>query len=179
MKTGMICWIAMVFVVAGSAQATLVNFGNEVVYDDVADKSWIYDLSMFANKTYDEQNSAINTLVFAECDNWHMANRDEMEGLWSAMGLGLDEFPNDKVAFYFGPSLGENRIGRYDYIPVWDDYCAIAGTDYELRSSMPYFIALKDADEKYGAWVAANGLVPEPTTILLFGLGSLILRKKR
>ena len=195
--------LLLVFGMIGTAQATLLDVGDSVVYDDVNDQYWFNDPGEFTMLSYGGQVDKIEELVVQDSDTedvffwgeWRMATREDI--------IGLTTNPIDNVKALFLTDwrcTGEVEdqlgwIGRYDeevasgdpdatvhkVLQFYEGTCGeipiLAQTyeDYQVRDELQQFWV--------GAWVVADP-VPEPTTFLLtcaglVGLAFFRSRKKR
>ena len=164
------------FVRMSKASLTIVGDGD-YVYDDIAKIWWWANLETFTNSgdillnNYDNQISYIEDELG---DGWHMAKRDEIEGL--ATNSGQD------IIGSFIPSrnIGSSELyyGRYDLIfPGPDDkhYCAfITGNSGEASTFFIDWWREKDAKAGHdiNAWVCTEtNPVPIPGAVWLLGSG--------
>ena len=166
-----------------------------VVYDDVTDMYWFWDLSdsRFHGKTYSEQVDAANHLNdgigFNGRNDWHMASLDEIVGLWEGNSA-------EDILDTFNPTWSYQSLssvyGRYDEESSLGHYSA------RIRRHRVYGVGIFVVDDGYqidiyddlipaegvGAWVVSSGMspVPEPSTffLLLSGIAGIAFwRKKR
>ncbi len=193
----MTIWLVVVVVcgITSVSQATLtvLTEGDEkVVCDSNTGKYWYWDLSVFKSMTYEEQINGIESLNsgsgYFGIDDWHLATRTEMDPFWSAYDL-----PSTEIEDSFNPSYdptddGGVQIywrGRYEEVGYRPDGDSHYEAYHEWHNSgvwrvKPLGVGLMLDNVQHhqtGAWVTSY--VPEPTTLLLLGLGGLMLRRKR
>ncbi len=193
--------IALMFNLGGSANATLNFITTDVLLETETDLYWYRDLTHWVDKTYDEQQDAINLLETLDPiqSDWRMANYTEMESLF------LNEITSLLTGFqptYIRDSDSTFWHGRYDQ-EATSDHPAIGydpnvsqHLDGEMGqiSNLPSFTRLHGTvifsdmlrNSGIGAWVVADATpTPEPTTMLIFGtglaglVGSRIRKKKK
>ncbi len=185
--------VLLVFSCVGQASAALElitddDTGEIVVFDTLSNRYWMYDMNLFGNMTYYQQVAGISQLnaagYFGSME-WHMANRTQLDVLFS-------NIPSDLTIFVFTAQLDTQEItyGRIEESVV----------DTNHRMMVIYHIfengqvgtdasAIRDgaADPVLGAWVTAVApppvSTPIPATVWLLGFGLLGLvgvnRKKR
>jgi len=173
---------------------------GHVVYDDVKDQYWIWDLSFFSGPLfYSEKLDIIQGL----CDNayyglnsWHLATTQEINLLWTYDYLTIaDSFnPSYTSTTPFGET-NTDWYGIYDEIyPTSGAVAPAHKAAYVIQYIIPDYdtgwqSSLEGAieDDAYsiyaGAWVTSAGVtpVPEPAGMLLFGYGLIgfAVSKKR
>lgn len=186
---GLLSILFLVFGISGYSSATLISLknaaGDQVVYDDVNQQYWIYDLSMFTGLTFNMKIAEISTLNdtggYYSLDRWHMAKRAEMEALWglnetnalaNAFGasqvgdslspdvryiFGVYDFDNDSLSSHFA-------AGIRDYISQPDENLGLDTLAYSDRSAFKHV----------GAWVTTSTVAtPIPGTAWILGSGLL------
>ncbi len=105
-------WIALALLGgAGLAQATLMDAGNQVVYDDASNLYWYRHLGSTYYKTYAESVNFYDNLVIGTLDNFHIASTDEFDSL---MINDLDEiYQNFSTGITEGEPQDRWYVGRY------------------------------------------------------------------
>ncbi len=186
-----------VFGVVATAQATLLEVGDGVVYDEVSDLYWYQDLTAFASRTYDEQILDIPDLTVADSNpddvyswgSWRMAEREEI--------LGLNDYLPHIIGGVFVPTYTETASG-VEPVEDWDaryvDPGSVGDPDinqvgaFRVYHRLPYHNNPESwssyIDQAYpgysgiymGAWVVSTPVsstpaVPEPTTLMLLCTG--------
>ena len=192
-KRNMLLYAAVLLLTAGTVNAALTVLedvpGEKVVLDTDTGDYWIWDLSMFTNKTYDEQITDIAALgsYGGISSAWHMATRSEMDLLWGYSGVELSAAFNQS----FENINTIEWIGRYDepgpgLTP--EHYEAILY--YIKQSSVTIKSILGDVyitDDIFtshvGAWATTSDsvVIPAPSALVLsvIGLTSLLGARRR
>ena len=123
-------------VVSIDSFAGLTFFSDDVLYDDGNDKYWFRDLRVANDKSYAEQLLIIDALndrreYRGPWGKWHMADEDEISGLWSYFG-GQD---NANLADYFIPNI------TYDpgHFYIWGRYDKEGGSGKHYHCGMLFF----------------------------------------
>lgn len=171
---------------AEDSSAALVNYNNDVIYDDLSGIYWVADLSLFAGwqMNYEQQLQEISALNIAGA-NWSMANESQINSLYT-------QYDSEEIMQAFSPTLehpGDSIYwsGRYDKTfsnssGIEMVYSArivdILGTD-ELDG--PFWISgygnAAFGSIATGAWVATTTIpessTPEPNTMILLSFGIL------
>ena len=162
-----------VLLMAGSAQATLIDRGNGLVYDDVNNISWTQDGNISGLNTWDDQVAWANNLVLAGFNDFGLASIAELISLYA-------QLPG---------AFGTNKAGdTAPFVDVQVDYWS--GTETVFNTNLASYInfgngALNDflkSDPIYG-WAVRPGdsatAVAEPGMAVLLGLGLIGLRVAR
>ena len=71
-----------VLLIAGNTQATLFDRGNGLVFDDFDHLSWTQDAALSGLNNWAGQNTFADNLVFAGFDDFILATRSDLEGLY-------------------------------------------------------------------------------------------------
>ena len=190
MKKFFIVFLTMLLLgINGIASATLLDQGGGVIYDNTNELYWIQDMSTFAGRTYQQQLDdidALNTnasLTSISYGQWEMASFTNMEYLWA--------YSAEEIMKAFTPirrSDGEYDFwyGRYNeiateptypahYMPILSNYLLRSPPEVRMLGLRQFYTPDTYTDQYYGAWVVAQSVtpVPEPNTLILFGIGCL------
>ena len=186
-RTSMIVACVFIFGIAGNVQADLKVSepvaGEKIVYDTTTGHSWIWDMSLFTDKTYQQQIDAISALgTYGGLPGWHMADDDE----WTALAASAG-FDSANLGAAFGPTYLHSSgfyvwSGRTD--EPWGglaDHHANHLFDIQDPTLFAGPVPDLDADQYVGAWVTTPVPVPGAALLGVIGLGAagLKLRKKR
>ncbi len=194
--------------VVGIADGALIDQGNGIIFDDENHTYWMQDMSLFSLMTYDEQLDAISALnnpggeyTSPLWGDWHLASRSELEDMWK-------DPPNEEELIYtlqiqanllevvtiFKPARTQDGQflyfeGRFEEVasvhpgPGHNVAILSCAADYsgwiDPSGLVKYDMGMNDSygNGGTGAWVAANA-VPEPTTAVILGLGTLFFRRR-
>ncbi len=185
-KLSVLCFVLLILMIGSvtSSHASLIVQDSNYVLDDDSGLLWYRDLSYFSNKTYDEQITAISNLG----EGLHMADTVEMtllleeltSGGLTAASLftpsGSDDTYNE--TYYYGRFENSPDINKHRFT-IW--YSSVAGMPPSLRLNLfpldsMFATPIDDSftSNYYGAWAVRDAApVPEPATVMLFGLGFL------
>jgi len=195
---------ALVFGGIVTANATVVGVAgtNNVVYDDLSQKYWVNNLTLFTAQWYTTQKASIDTLNYngayidnTRWTNWHMADLNDITALF---GNGLLNLTSQFIpTLNINGGAHRNWYGRYDEVHPFDN--TVHGrADITYQTSFPDTKSTNLTWESdfwtqatTSVWIVADTVegpgpspTPEPATMLLFGTGlvGLIgsrLRKKK
>lgn len=166
-------FIFLLFVITAVAESVIVE--NSIIVDDIeyyvrTDKD-IYTLSEDVEMLFRVTNLRGEdvTFDFGNSPEWNFWVEKDGESIWKAVN-GWWTFP---TAF----DLASNESKEFPY--VWDmrdnEGYLIAPGAYGVTGGLDANIGIYD----YTKVSVPIAVVPEPVTILLFGLGGLALRRRR
>lgn len=163
------------------------NTLHKVVFDDAADKYWIWDMAMYENQTYQAQRAAIEQLSYYHSEGWRMATREDIDQLL--------QYTAQELAQAFGPGSGGSDFNDLDYFVAgridegvsgrWHESVWVYGDEtYDEYYNVRWESEVDNAEYDWlGAWVVADrsSVIPEPTTLILLSaglIGLLALRRR-
>ena len=173
---------------AQTVGATLVDYGNGVLFDDTNHQYWYQDLPALTNMSYEEQITFIEDISISTTSHmgdiytfssWAMASHEDQSALLETYSLGdvSEAFTSSYTMFIDGhwAVYWGGRIDAFELDPVmWGYYILQRGEGAPLEGSN-LEIFPTERRLSVGAWVVTAGPtaspIPEPTTLLLFGTG--------
>ncbi len=189
---------AALFCGSSLAQADLINLTHYVAYDDASGLYWNRGLVAYG-KTYPESVAIIDAIErivpdgdgLLTLDNFHMASTVEFDSLM------LNSNEAIYMSFYTSISEGEPQdrwfVGRYGEQIIYEGSPIeeiVEGLSYHLIGGPTYHVTeggrvywgyyMDEVNDRMGAsihgiiaqtWAVASAPVPEPATMLLFGVG--------
>jgi len=173
----------------GPANATLIDRGGGLIYDDVLDITWLqdadyantsgyvatltYDSSRQNRMHWDEAMAWVDSLIYANYTDWRLPDhtKDEMWTMYHTNGVtgsNYDPFINlHPNSYASGTAYGSSN--------VWDFNFGNGNASTPGQGTWFYAWAVRDGD--------SSARVPEPATVLLLGSGLIALgavgRKRR
>lgn len=109
--------LSLIIMVPGTSMASLMNFSDAIVYDDVSDLYWIRDLSSLTSKTYAEQLAGINAFSgdarysYPLWTDWRMAAVSDLTALQTN---GSNAITDAFLPSHMTAGVGETYSGQYD-----------------------------------------------------------------
>jgi len=160
------------FLITSAAQATLIDRGNGLVYDDVNNISWIKDADVSGLVTWSDQVAWADGFSLAGFDDFRAPTIAELASLYVQLSppvLGVpktgDNSPFEDIQFSYWSS------SEFDLNNGWA-YNFNAGFQFPLnKGNGDYIWAVRDGDS-----VTA---VPEPASLSLLACGALALFLRR
>jgi len=159
----------------------IIQSNNNVVYDDVSGQYWVRDLNMFEAKNYSTQISEISLLnsnasYSSYSNSWHLAKDADLSSIiinydftaFSSAFIPNHEFIDWGWDLYYGrtSSIHSNADSH------WQHHRFFSGGGWGPVLDSATHINWSDYQVPIAAWVTSSP-IPEPTTMLLFGLGIL------
>lgn len=195
-------FFALFFLSANICQATLINIGDDITYDDVSDLYWYNNLRSTYYTSYDEAKDfyeGVTRIIeiggeMITLDNFHMATNEEYLGLMSNTSENIvntfSESNMEPDEIYYvgrydaaGPAEGPNDAFSTHYFGGLVGFLNMGNQIGDWMQFGP--VAIRDEDRGLSplatcAWGVASvnhpvNPVPEPSTMILFGAGIFTL----
>jgi hypothetical protein len=186
-------WLVLVPV---SARAELILVSPGLVYDTVQNLTWAQNVNLGGDMTFAEANTFVDSLVFGGFDDWRLPQHNqancppECPTAWDSevsralVQLGwhwegpvyvrgsagplLNFDPDARTLFWLGPGLlGSTTSGLFRWTWQYDTDLVDPGSQ---TMGHAWVWAVRDG---------APAGIPEPSTLLLVGLGALAAARKR
>jgi len=184
-QSGVLC--AVLTLLSFNSQATLIDNGNGLIYDDDLKITWLANANTGGNLTWDNAITWANSLMFGGATNWRLPTADSCTGP-SCTAEFNHLFYNELGGTTGTPITG--NVGLFSDIQgvYWtsEDLGAEAGVFYFGNATLA---GTKSSAFKTGSvavWAVHDGnisTVPVPAAIWLFGSGLLamlgITRRRR
>jgi hypothetical protein len=180
---------------AGSASATLLDRGPDLVYDDVLNITWTRQGGDGVRRSWAESNAWAANLVFGGFDDWRLPFASVSAGVRPATSVvfcheASEPACRDNEMGYMlyhnlAGSLGDGRTGTQTalggevltgiQVLYW------SGTEFDPGGAWDFSFAFGDQigngkDNEFWAWAVREGdvfAVPEPSSLLLIGAAML------
>ena len=197
MRSKSIIVLVMLLVItqAITSQASLIDRGGGLIYDEDNDITWLQDARYAMTSGYDDDglltwNDAkiwAENLVYYDqvretsWNNWRLPHKDP------SPGYGSEQTNGEIGHLYHSDGITLLTPGDYMNLPPYDSHEIVSfwlleddgvgqGWDFSFLNGGEY---LTPKSAGLYAWAVHDGDVPEPGTLLLIGLGSMALLKKR
>jgi hypothetical protein len=152
------------------SSATLISqLGGQLAFDDTTGLVWVTNIEQFINESYNEQIASISALAYTGFTGFRMATVQEVLQLFNYGAPAIFAFPFSPQNFLSGRTS--------DLFTSYIDQPGVHKIVYSLPPGPAQVYLSMDpladgANSIDGAWVVGRA-VPEPTTILLLGIGMI------
>ncbi|MDO8281092.1 MAG: DUF1566 domain-containing protein [Thermodesulfovibrionia bacterium] len=173
--------VFLVFVT--SSEASLIDRGNGLIYDDTLNITWLQDANYSGQTmTWEEANAWAAALIFQSFDDWRLPDSDSCSG----SGCSSSEMGH----LYVSAGITSDSPGSFINVKpfmYWSSTEYAANNSQAWRYSFKYGTqGVSDKGLTRYAWAARDGdsmpsMAPEPSTAVLFssGIATLFGLKRR
>lgn len=192
---------AVIGLVAVPADATLIDRGGGLIYDDDLNITWLQDANYASTSGYDADGAMewpdavtwADTLVYGGYSDWRLPTL--YDGSADSTDFGYN-ITSSEMGHLFYTELGNNssltNTGPFTNLQVVTSYWS--GTEYALNPDLVWWFSFNDGYQRANhgvgnsmyVWAVRSGdsaaaSVPEPSTLLLLaaGFGGLLATRKR
>jgi hypothetical protein len=155
----------------GTAQAALIDLGNETVKDDFTNLIWLQNWNVNGTADWGTQVAWADNLDFAGNTDWRLPEIDEYGALFAAYGnlTQVAEFTNVQSGVYWsGTEFALLPANAWGFDPVLSTQAVVA------KSNLWFAVAVRSGD--------VTAAVPEPGTLGLLlaalGAGAMVRRRR-
>lgn len=148
-------------------------------FDDSSRTAGSYSLSSFGTIAAGESVILTEWTAAAFRTEWNLASSVKIIG-----GNNQNLGNGDEINIYDASNALVDRL-TYGSTPKTEKKsCSVPAIDYALTTASSSWV-LSSVNDSYGAWTSASGdiaspgIIPEPATMALLGLGSLVLVNRR
>ena len=183
---------------ASMTQATLIDNGNGLIYDDVLDVTWLQNANLGAGSSYDDGSNSTDglmtwgnavawaaALVFGDASDWRLPTALNSDGSGPCDGFNCTDsemghmFYNNLGGTQSISETGNHTIGGVDLFDIKFRYWSpeeefVSGIDTGWTFAFSTGRQFRtDKTIFSAAWAVHDGevTVPEPTTLALMSLG--------
>lgn len=177
--------------VTGTAQASLIDRGNGLIYDNVKDITWTANANINGLMTWTQAVSWADNLVLGGYSDWRLPTTIPATFGWNQTGSELGELFYNELGGVAGSSITTTHNANYNLFTNVQSYAYWSGADYSPGSGDAWtfdtnvgFQGSTYMSFQLYAWAVRSGdvsPVPVPGAVWLFGsalLGLLGLRRR-
>jgi hypothetical protein len=167
--------------VTGTAQASLFDRGNGLIYDDIKDITWTANANINGLMTWTQAVSWADNLVLGGYSDWRLPTTIPATYGYNQTGSELGELFYNELGGVAGSSITITHNANYNLFTNVQSYAYWSGAEYSPGSGNAWlFVTLNGyqspstKDYQYYAWAVRPGdvsAVPVPAAFWLFGSG--------
>ena len=166
---------------SGAANATLIDRGSGMIYDDVLDITWLSDANLGGSMNWDDSVAWADTLIFGGFDDWRLASMDvNMDNMIvDCFSVSEAACQDNELGYMFYQNMVTFADPGLLFTNVQFEHWS--GTEFAPNPNRAWLFDFLNGDlfdsdkvNVYGAWAVRSGDVlaaPEPGMIVLLGLG--------
>ena len=177
--------------VTGTAQASLFDRGNGLIYDDAKDITWTANANINGLMTWTQAVAWADNLVLGGYSDWRLPTTIPATAGYNQTGSELGELFYNELGGVAGSSITTTHNANYNLFTNVQSYVYWSGSEYAPVPSYAWYFSTgygsQGNDFKYNqlyAWAVRPGdvaAVPVPAAFWLFGsglMGLLGLRRR-
>ncbi len=184
-RRAIIAFALLVGPFACESQATLIDRGRGLIYDNVLNITWTQNANLSGEMDWTDAKTWAGNLVYQGFDDWRLPSMGVDYPPIDCSAAAEQECRDNEYGYMYyhnlGGHAGDNLTGSHDpFTDIQSQY--LPSTDPGLFPGLVLIFDFSDGSqgivpdsENYFAWAVRDGdvpSVPEPASVLLFTIGA-------